>query len=350
MNAVISWPASGSRILVDVSVRSAASARYQRCGASQRGGVAAQQGDREKEARYGQAVWPCILEARGRLSQGGRAVLQRLVLDSKTYGKRMPGRAPGMCPRALRTSVEFAVLRAVADRALRSQNAARQSSASVAIVGPLGSVPSQERREEASRSDEEQQPAAPPDPRSTRGGKGRRRPAAATAEPDTPELAAGEAEATMPCSEAVPLVRSDEVTDFRAHCSIVAQQAQPSQGGWRPALREIQRDAPSGPSSVAKGESAGPQSRSRSRRPRAKRRRPRSGSKRPARPSGARHRAADATEYGDENREARNGGGRRQPAEESGREAVARNCIRERLGQRHLVRLQLVRRRSALST
>ena len=132
MDAVISWPASGSRILVDVSVRSAASSRYQRCGASQRGGVAAQQGGREKEARYGQAVWPCILEARGRLSQGGRAVLQRLVLDSKTYGRRTPGRAPGMCPRALRTTVEFAVLRAVADRALRAQNAARQSSSSTA--------------------------------------------------------------------------------------------------------------------------------------------------------------------------------------------------------------------------
>ena len=45
MDAVVSWPASGSRILVDASVRSAASARYQRMGASERCGVAGQAGD-----------------------------------------------------------------------------------------------------------------------------------------------------------------------------------------------------------------------------------------------------------------------------------------------------------------
>ena len=88
MDAVVSWPASGSRILVDASVRSAASSRYQRMGASEKCGVAGQAGDKEKMARYGQAVWPCVMESRGRLSQGGRAVLQRLVIDSRAYGKR----------------------------------------------------------------------------------------------------------------------------------------------------------------------------------------------------------------------------------------------------------------------
>ena len=34
MDAVLSWPASGSMILVDASIRSAASARYQRMGAA----------------------------------------------------------------------------------------------------------------------------------------------------------------------------------------------------------------------------------------------------------------------------------------------------------------------------
>ena len=60
-------------------------------GAAETRGVAACQGDKEKTARYGQAVWPCIMEARGRLSEGGRAAPQRLVLDSQTYGRRVPG-------------------------------------------------------------------------------------------------------------------------------------------------------------------------------------------------------------------------------------------------------------------
>ena len=121
MDAVLSWPASGSRILVDASVRSAASSRCQRMGAADKCGVAALAGDKEKTARYGQAVWPCIMEARGRLSQGGRAVLQRLVIDSRAYGRRQPGRELGMCARALRTSVEVAALRAVADSFARRQ-------------------------------------------------------------------------------------------------------------------------------------------------------------------------------------------------------------------------------------
>ena len=65
------------------------------------------------------------MEARGRLSEGGRAVLQRLVVDSQTYWRRVPGRKPGMCARSLRTSVKVAVLRAVADRALRAASSAR---------------------------------------------------------------------------------------------------------------------------------------------------------------------------------------------------------------------------------
>ena len=54
-------PASGSRILVDASVRSAASARYQRMGASTKCGTAAHAGDIETwpgtARRSGQASW-----------------------------------------------------------------------------------------------------------------------------------------------------------------------------------------------------------------------------------------------------------------------------------------------------
>ena len=82
MDAVVSWPASGSRILVDASVGSAASARYQRMGAATKCGVAAHAGDKGTISRHGQAVWPCTVELRGRLSERGRAVPQRLVIDS----------------------------------------------------------------------------------------------------------------------------------------------------------------------------------------------------------------------------------------------------------------------------
>ena len=71
MARIINWPANGARILVYVSARSAASARHQRLGASRKCGVAAAQGDKDKVARYGRAVWRCIVEARGRLSAGG---------------------------------------------------------------------------------------------------------------------------------------------------------------------------------------------------------------------------------------------------------------------------------------
>eukprot|EP00973_Karenia_brevis_P001730 235239-Karenia_brevis.AAC.1 len=67
MDLVVSWPGTGTRYLIDATIRCQFAQRYER--AHLVPGVAAGCGDADKHTRYGTEVRPLAFEAGGRLSE-----------------------------------------------------------------------------------------------------------------------------------------------------------------------------------------------------------------------------------------------------------------------------------------
>ena len=124
MDVVTAWPGAAAAHRVDVTVRCPWAERYLRLGSSERPGVAASTGDKEKLIRYGPSVLSLCFESNGQLSVGGCATLAALAADARDHGRRRLGRAPGINVRTLRVDLEAALLRALADDVLLSLGSA----------------------------------------------------------------------------------------------------------------------------------------------------------------------------------------------------------------------------------
>ena len=115
MDVVLGAPGIESHMLVDVSIRSVAAARYT---GSTVPGHAAHTGEKEKARRYGTAVLPLIFESGGRLGARSSESLAQIVALASTARLCHPSSVSSW-----RARCERAVLFATADAALRAVGA-----------------------------------------------------------------------------------------------------------------------------------------------------------------------------------------------------------------------------------
>ena len=116
LDVVLSCPGFESLLLLDVSIRSAAAARYS---AATCAGHAAESGERDKMSRYGSAVMPLIFESGGRLGPASIATLSSIV--SKAAAARL---CSSHSISSWRSRTERSVIFSVAEAAIRAYGAA----------------------------------------------------------------------------------------------------------------------------------------------------------------------------------------------------------------------------------
>ena len=112
MDITIDWPGLARRALWDVTVRTPSCAKPK---------DASLVGADDKRRRYGDDWVEAIsISTRGRLDERSRRAIETVAADSRMWGKKTLGQAPGIRSARLRLAMEAAVLRATADAALLS--------------------------------------------------------------------------------------------------------------------------------------------------------------------------------------------------------------------------------------
>ena len=116
MDVVLQIPGRAGPHWIDVSIRSAAAARYR---AARTAGAPSAAGERDKEVRYGGRALPLVFESRGRLGCRSIESLQSIVSSCAAARLCNPSSTT-----AWRYRLERAVIFSVADNTLRSAGAA----------------------------------------------------------------------------------------------------------------------------------------------------------------------------------------------------------------------------------
>ena len=111
MDAVITWPGSWHRHLIDVSARSAHASRYK--DAWKTPGAAATRGTKDKADRYGSKVQAIVMETLGRMDPASIQGLNHIVQTAAYLGRAGPGSMVKW-----RVVLERAVLFSVAENTL----------------------------------------------------------------------------------------------------------------------------------------------------------------------------------------------------------------------------------------
>ena len=123
MDVVVSWPASGVRFWLDVTIRSPFARELTR--PHLRPGAAALNGERDKHAHYGAAVTAFAMEPFGRMGAEALQAMAAMHRESCEFGRLRPGtgRASALSLRAFRADLEAAVVQHAAQASLRALGA-----------------------------------------------------------------------------------------------------------------------------------------------------------------------------------------------------------------------------------